>query len=197
MDTLLFRNAQRTDLPVMIGLLADDPLGSTREALLDPLPPAYVAAFEEIERDPRNALVVVEDVGTVVGMLQLTFIPGLTYQGGERAQIEGVRVAASHRGRGVGRQLIEWAAERARGRGCRLVQFTTDKRRSDAHRCYESLGFVASHVGMKHGCSVQRLLSQTLLHSAIHNVVSAKARAKRSSSRRKRSGLVPRSIASQ
>jgi GNAT superfamily N-acetyltransferase len=82
-------------------------------------------------------------------VLQVTYIPGLTYQGGERAQIEGVRVAASHRSRGVGREMIEWAIERARARGCRLVQLTTDKRRADAHRFYESLGFVASHEGMK------------------------------------------------
>ena len=149
MDRLMFRNAERTDLPVLIGLLADDALGSTREAQFDPLPPAYMAAFEEIERDPRNELVVVEDAGTIMGMLQLTYIPGLTHQGGERAQIEGVRVAASHRSRGVGRHLFEWAIERARGRGCRMVQLTTDKRRPDAHRFYALLGFVDSHEGMK------------------------------------------------
>jgi GNAT superfamily N-acetyltransferase len=148
-DRLTFRDARRSDLEVIVGLLADDTLGSTREALLDPLPSSYILAFEDIERDPRNELLVAEDAGTVVGVLQLTYIPGLTYQGGERAQIEGVRVAASHRGRGVGREMIEWAIERARTRGCRLVQLTTDKRRADAHRFYESLGFVASHEGMK------------------------------------------------
>ena len=95
MDRLMFRNAERTDLPILIGLLADDALGSTREAQLDPLPPAYMAAFEEIERDPSNELVVVEEAGTIAGMPQLTYIPGLAHQGGERAQIECVRVAAS------------------------------------------------------------------------------------------------------
>jgi GNAT superfamily N-acetyltransferase len=148
-DRLTFRDAQRSDLAVIVGLLAHDPLGSAREALLDPLPSSYVSALEDIERDPRNELLVAEDAGTVVGVLQVTYIPGLTYQGGERAQIEGVRVAASHRSRGVGREMIEWAIERARARGCRLVQLTTDKRRADAHRFYESLGFVASHEGMK------------------------------------------------
>ena len=149
MDRLTFRDARRSDLLVIVRLLADDTLGSTREAMLDPLPSSYASAFEDIERDPRNELLVAEDAGTVVGVLQVTYIPGLTYQGGERAQIEGVRVAASHRGRGVGREMIERAIERARTRGCRLVQLTTDKRRPDAHRFYESLGFVASHEGMK------------------------------------------------
>jgi GNAT superfamily N-acetyltransferase len=143
------RSAMRDDLPTIVELLADDILGERREDAGGPLPPAYVAAFEAIEADARNELIVVEDVGVVVGVLQLTFIPGLTHRGGERTQIEGVRVAASHRSQGVGRQLFDWAIERARERGCRMVQLTTDKRRTDAHRFYESLGFVASHEGMK------------------------------------------------
>ena len=143
------RHSVREDLPAIVALLADDILGGGRETLLDPLPDVYLAAFEAIDSDPRNELIVVDDGGEVVGVLQLTFIPGLTHQGGERAQIEGVRVAASHRSQGVGRLLFEWTIERARARGCRMVQLTTDKQRPDAHRFYASLGFVASHEGMK------------------------------------------------
>ena len=82
-------------------------------------------------------------------MLQLTLMRSLTYQGGWRAQIEGVRIDAGVRAQGLGRALFEWAIARAHERGCHLVQLTTDKRRPDAHRFYESLGFVASHEGMK------------------------------------------------
>ena len=144
-----FRTAVRDDLPVIVGLLADDILGGSREALVEPLPEEYTSAFQAIEHDPRNELVVAVDGGTVAGVLQLTYIPGLTHQGSERAQIEGVRVAASHRSKGVGRLLFEFAIAKSRERGCRIVQLTTDKRRPDAHRFYESLGFVASHEGMK------------------------------------------------
>jgi GNAT superfamily N-acetyltransferase len=144
-----FRTATRDDLATIVGLLADDMLGGSREAPAEPLPPAYVAAFEAIDSDPRSELIVADDAGAVVGVLQLTYIPGLTHQGSERAQIEGVRVAASHRGQGVGRLLFEFAIAKSRERGCRIVQLTTDKRRPDAHRFYESLGFVASHEGMK------------------------------------------------
>ena len=66
-----------------------------------------------------------------------------------RAQIEGVRVAASRRGQGLGRAMIEWAVGQAREHGCGLVQLTSDKRRPDAVRFYESLGFTASHEGLK------------------------------------------------
>lgn len=145
-----FRRAARDDLPAIVRLLADDPLGAQRETYATPLPPAYHAAFDAIERDPNNELVVATDAtGRVIGVLQLTFIPYLTYRGGWRALIEGVRVACELRSAGIGRQLFEWAIVRARQRGCRLVQLTTDKARPDAIRFYESLGFVASHEGMK------------------------------------------------
>ena len=87
--------------------------------------------------------------GEVVGTMQLTFMPSLSRRGGERAEIEAVRVAASQRGAGLGRRMIGWAVDEARARGCALVQLTTDKRRADAHRFYESLGFTATHEGMK------------------------------------------------
>ncbi len=90
-----------------------------------------------------------EEAGRIVATLQLTFVPSLTHQGGERAQVEGVRVAADHRGRGTGGLLFGWVESRARERGCRMVQLTTDKRRPDARRFYEALGFRATHEGMK------------------------------------------------
>ena len=132
-----------------MNLLADDPLGAKREAYTAPLPESYEWAFEAINCDPYNELVVAEMEGEVIGVLQLTFIPNITYRGGWRAQIEGVRVSTGVRSSGIGRKFLEWAIDRARQQGCHLVQLTTDKARPDAIRFYESLGFVASHEGMK------------------------------------------------
>jgi GNAT superfamily N-acetyltransferase len=147
---LRFRRARRQDVPAVVRLLADDPLGATREASDEgELPEAYWQAFEAVDADPRQLLVVAELDGRVVGTLQLTFIPSLTYRGGERAQLEAVRVDASSRDRGLGRAMVGWAIEQARARGCRLVQLTTDQRRADALRFYQSLGFRATHAGMK------------------------------------------------
>lgn len=156
-DPVTFRPARREDLPTLVAMLADDELGVQRERFEDPLPESYYTAFAAIDADPHQELVVAEraeadstgDGPAIVGMLQLTFLPYLTYQGGWRGLIEGVRVASSQRGRGLGRQLFEWAIERARERGCHVVQLTTDKRRPDALRFYESLGFAATHEGMK------------------------------------------------
>jgi GNAT superfamily N-acetyltransferase len=146
---ITFRDAARDDLPKLVGLLANDHLGSQRERFDDPLPDCYYDAFEAIDSDPNNRLVVVEHDGNVIGTLQLTFIPNMTYQGGIRAQIEGVRVDNALRSQNIGRRLFEWAIEEARKRGCHMVQLTADKTRPDAHRFYESLGFTASHLGMK------------------------------------------------
>ncbi len=143
------RLARRDDVPCVVRMLADDAIGATRERAETPLPDEYWTAFEAIDADPRQNLIVALLDDKIVGTLQLTFIPYLTHRGGERALIEGVRVDAAQRGGGVGRQMLEWVIEQARERGCRMVQLTTDKRRPDARRFYESLGFVASHEGMK------------------------------------------------
>ncbi len=144
------RDAVEADLPGIVALYADDELGAGREEPTDPLPEEYRQALADIRSDPRHRLVVAEgDGGALVATLQLSFVPHVVRRGGERAQIEAVRVARAHRGTGVGRQLLTWAVDQARARGCVLVQLTTDAARPDARHVYERLGFTASHVGMK------------------------------------------------
>jgi GNAT superfamily N-acetyltransferase len=141
--------ANRDDVDRIVSLLADDPLGATRERYESPLPQEYYNAFDAIDRDENNELIVATLDGDVVGVLQLTIIPYLTYQGRGRALIEGVRVSSNHRSLGVGQKLFDWAIARAKESGCHMVQLTTDKSRPDALRFYQNLGFVASHEGMK------------------------------------------------
>ena len=145
----MIRAGRREDLPAVVRLLADDPLGAMRERYAEPLPPAYGGAFEAMQRQGGNELLVAELDGAVVGCLQLTLIPGLSRLGTTRAQIEGVRVDARARGRQIGEALVRAAIDRARAAGCGLVQLTTDRTREDAHRFYERLGFAATHLGMK------------------------------------------------
>ncbi|MFZ5443086.1 MAG: GNAT family N-acetyltransferase [Myxococcota bacterium] len=142
-----FRAATRSDLPALISLLADDTLGTKREAASDD--PRYLAAWDAVSADPHQHLLVAELEGEVVGMLQLTRTPGLSRAGAWRATLESVRIRADLRGRGYGGQLIAYAIEVAREHGCRLVQLTSDVRRTEAHRFYGRLGFKASHTGFK------------------------------------------------
>ena len=144
-----FRHAVAPDLPQLVAMLADDNLGAQREDSSQPLNSSYRAAFDAIDRDPNNVLIVAEVDQSIIGMLQLTFIPYLTYIGSWRCLIEGVRIHANYRGRGLGRTLIEWSIDAARKRQCRIVQLTSDKQRPEAIRFYESLGFKATHEGFK------------------------------------------------
>lgn len=149
-QTLSFRYARLPDLENIVAMLAQDPLGQGREVLQLPLDPNYLKAFESIDSDPNNELWVGVDAKNIaVAVFQLTFLPSLTYTGGWRAQIEGVRVHQRLRGKGVGRLLIEKAIARAREKNCCLVQLTTDKKRPEALGFYKALGFQASHEGMK------------------------------------------------
>jgi len=141
------RRARREDIGAIVRMLADDQLGAARDDPGDLEP--YLRAFEEIDADPNQLLVVVASDNEPVGTLQLTFIPGLARRGALRGQIEAVRIHADHRGSGLGADLVRWAIEESRRRGCALVQLTSDISRADAHRFYERIGFVASHTGFK------------------------------------------------
>lgn len=147
--TMIIRRATEDDLPAVVRLLADDPLGATRERFAEPLPDAYRAAFAAMEAQTGNDLLVAVTAEEVVGCLQLTVIPGISRLGATRAQVEGVRVATAHRGTGVGEALMQHAIARATQAGCSLVQLTTDAKRADARRFYERLGFEPTHVGFK------------------------------------------------
>ncbi len=147
-SAVTIRRARREDVGVIVGMLADDPLGSARERIEDPLPPCYFRAFEALEDDPNIQLVVAEQGGAVVGCLQLCILPGLSSQGASRALIEDVRVVTHCRSRGIGEQLVQWAVAEARARGCKLIELFTHNTRVDAQRFYKRLGFQPSHVGM-------------------------------------------------
>jgi ribosomal protein S18 acetylase RimI-like enzyme len=146
---LTFRLATKEDLPDIVRMLSDDTLGSTREKFSDNLSENYARAFKIINADQNQELTVAEMNGEIVATFHLTFIQYLTHQGGLRAQIEAVRTNSKFRGQGIGRKVFDYAINRAKNKGCFLVQLTTDKQRPDAIRFYETIGFVATHEGMK------------------------------------------------
>jgi GNAT superfamily N-acetyltransferase len=147
---MIFRKATKNDVSAIVEMIADDELGKTRENFQTPLPTEYLLAFENINSDANQELIVVEnDELEIIGTLQLSFIQYLTYRGGIRAQIEAVRIRKDQRGLGIGKTMFEWAMSRARERKAHLLQLTTDKKRPKAIRFYEELGFKQSHSGMK------------------------------------------------
>lgn len=141
-----FRIADRSDVGAVVALLADDALGKARE---QPDLAPYLAAYDAMQAEGANHLIVGTIGGDIVACYQITFISGLSLTASRRAQIEGVRVSAARRGQGFGAALIGDAEARARAAGCALVQFTSNRARGDAHRFYERLGFTPSHIGYK------------------------------------------------
>ncbi|MDA9008889.1 GNAT family N-acetyltransferase [Alphaproteobacteria bacterium] len=148
-EQLSFRDADITDIPHLVTMLADDELGKTRERVGLPLDQRYLDAFQAMNQDPNHRLVVGEVAGEIVAMLQLSFLPGLSRLGAWRGQIESVRVATEHRSLGYGALAFRWAIEQCRKNDCNLVQLTSDITRTEAHRFYANLGFKATHTGYK------------------------------------------------
>ncbi|MDR7273254.1 GNAT family N-acetyltransferase [Catenuloplanes atrovinosus] len=144
---MMMRRAVAADLPAIVELLADDEQGRKRETVADLTP--YRRAFELLDADPAQLLVVAELDGVIVGTLHLTVIPGLAHRGRTRGLVEAVRIASDRRGQGLGAELMRWTVDEAKRRGCSLVQLTSHGRRTAAHRFYERLGFTPSHVGFK------------------------------------------------
>ncbi|MFS4446174.1 N-acetyltransferase family protein [Maribacter sp. 2307UL18-2] len=147
---MIFRKATKKDVSKIVEMIADDELGKTREDFQIPLPTEYLTAFENIDADPNQELIVVENESAeIIGTLQLSFIQYLTYRGGIRAQIEAVRIRKDKRGLGIGKTMFEWAIGRAKERNAHVLQLTTDKKRPKAIEFYKNLGFNATHEGMK------------------------------------------------
>lgn len=146
---LNFRKANEADLSVIVRMLADDNLGQTREYVAEPLPQAYVDAFKKINANPQAHLYIAECDGQLVAVAQIDYLQYLTYQGGKRAQIEGVRVHKDFRSQGVGQLLFEYLIAQAKQHGCHMLQLTTNLQRNSAHKFYQRLGFIHSHAGFK------------------------------------------------
>ena len=145
-----FRKAKREDVYNIVQMLANDKLGALREQFETPLPKMYYDAFEKIHSDNSQELIVLENSQQeIIGTMQLSFIQYLTYKGGIRAQIEAVRIREDQRGKGIGAKMFNWAIERAKERKAHVIQLTTDKKRPEALKFYQNLGFQASHEGMK------------------------------------------------
>lgn len=146
---LTYRNATAADLPFIIGLIVEDSVVVTDDDPSESGSETYLAALAAIDADPNEEMLIAEEAGAPIGCFQISYLPGLARRGAWRGMIENVHVAATHRNGGRGGAMIRWAVERCRERGCGMVQLTSNKKRLDAHRFYERLGFQRSHEGFK------------------------------------------------
>ena len=117
--------------------------------LASPFNRLYVAVADEVQKDTGRGLR--SESGRIVGTFQLTLTPGLVGGGRTRATMEAVHVLPQERGSGIGASMVSHAVAEARAAGAATLQLTSSKKRLDAHRFYERLGFAKSHEGFKLG----------------------------------------------
>ena len=144
--SVTFRAATPGDVAAVVALLRDDALGAAREGADEA---TYRAAFDAMQSEAANHLIVGDLEGRIVATYQITFISGLSLRATRRAQIESVRVASDLRGQRIGEALFADAEARARAAGCGLIQLTTNASRDRARAFYERLGFAPTHIGYK------------------------------------------------
>lgn len=148
-DGLIFRFAREQDLPELVAIFAADAVGGHGDTTGPEAFPAYLAAFHAICANPATQLYVAELDERVVGTFQLIYVHSLPGRGALRALIEAVQVAPDLRGQGLGARMVRHAMAEARAVGAASLALTSSKRRLDAHRFYEKLGFSPSHLGFK------------------------------------------------
>ena len=149
MTGIVIREAALDDLEAMVRLHEADDLGGHGDAWAEVDQPRYRAAFSAILANPATTLYVACDGPDVVGTFQLNILPGLTRRGATRSKLECVQVRADRRSGGIGAAMVAFAESAARAQGAASLELTSNKRRSDAHRFYERLGYARSHEGFK------------------------------------------------
>ena len=148
-EPLVIRPAEAADLTGIVSLFVDDETGGHGDSLDPALGPLYAAAFARIEASPNDTVFVAVLGARIVGTYQLTFVPSIVHRGRLRAMVESVHVDSRLRSRGIGAAMMRHAEAAARAGGAGILQLTSNKKRLDAHRFYERLGFAKSHEGFK------------------------------------------------
>ena len=93
-------------------------------------------------------LLVAED-GDIIGTVTLAILPGLTHDASPFAVVEYVVVDESHRRCGIGKMLMDYVVDRAQEAGCYKIMLTSDRRRTESHKFYKSIGFEDSAAGFR------------------------------------------------
>ncbi|MGR6431171.1 N-acetyltransferase family protein [Rhizobium sp. PAMB 3174] len=148
-EEIVIRRARPEDVPAIVAMLASDEIGGHGDTLDDTSMSDYRRAFEDIDASSHQRLYVAEAEGAVVGTFQTVTSRTMTARGGATMTLRAVQTRADCRGRGIGAAMMRFAIAEAEMEGVRLIDLSSNGNRKDAHRFYQRLGFVASHIGFK------------------------------------------------
>lgn len=141
------RPAVEQDIPQILELYRQ--LNFQPEKHVNPALADCNKVFARISKVPGASLLVVEEGGKVIGTTFLAILPGMAHGTKSFAVVEYVVVDEARRSKGVGKLMMEYCKDLAKKAGCYKIILTSDKRRKQAHKFYESIGFAASAEGFR------------------------------------------------
>ena len=133
-----FRPAAEPDLSALLMLLAV--LDNDGEPALTLARARRV--FTRMGTYPDCTVWLAEEGSAVIGTYSLLVMDNLGHRGVPKGVVENVAVAADHQGPGIGRTMMQHAMAQCRGRACYKLVLSSNVVREDAHRFYETVGFV-------------------------------------------------------
>lgn len=133
---MIIRQATSHDLPSILQLYAD----VLDKGKVLTLPEAEVL-FQKMSSYPNYKVYVAEIEHQVVGTFALLIMDKMAHQGTPSGIVEDVAVRADCQGRGIGKQMMQYAMQICRTEGCYKMVLSSNQRRVEAHAFYESLGF--------------------------------------------------------
>ena len=98
--------------------------------------------FKSIKAYPFYKFYIARLDDEVVGTFSLLIMDNLGHCGAKSGLVEGVAVKHERQGQGIGKQMMEYAMAVCREHDCYKMSLSSNIKREQAHRFYESLGFI-------------------------------------------------------
>jgi GNAT superfamily N-acetyltransferase len=140
---ILIREADITDLSEILAIYNQPDMDDGKALTVE----QAAVIFRKMSAYPNYKLFVAVDSGKIVGTFALAIMDNLAHMGAASGLIEDVVVKTKYQGKGIGKQMMDYAVECCRKYGCYKVALSSNSKREKAHHFYESLGFA------KHGYS--------------------------------------------
>lgn len=151
MGEFAVRPATPADLEAAAELLAEMARIQAGWRVFEPRPGMLqdtLARLRGAQEDPDSLHLVAEEDGRVVGMALATVHRPSGFSDDRSVELSSVIVRPSHRGRGVGRAMIQEAASFALARGVRVLDLRVFSQNEDAVAFWRRLGFRPRFVQM-------------------------------------------------
>lgn len=140
MSEVSLRPVREDELPLLAEILAELD-GDTPEPV-----ERIRATWNAMKAHPDYDCYFAEVDGEVIGTLSLIIFPVFSHRLASDAIVEAVVIRPAHRGKGLGRAMMQAAMQLAGSKGAYKLALSSNLRRLDAHRFYDGMGFTRHGV---------------------------------------------------